>query len=141
MRKKYIDNLRSITVLLVVLYHLIYMFNDIAPEGVIGSAQILNMPMIAVYRFGIYGFTFLLGYYVFANEEVTDVLKKYCMVLIGAAIVLGIVFTVVNYGSNYAVEPCVNSPLAVVYGWILYEIIVRIPVVRWCVLGIKKEKK
>lgn len=176
-----------------------------------GSAQILNTPVVAVYRFGIYGFTFLLGYYVFANEEVTDVLKKYSIALLFVAAVLGVIYTVSNYGSNYAVEPCVNSPLAIAYGWImclavlgcmkrwgdrtgtvsvflaktsfglyilhyltlsasayvltkytqipaifvylltavcaffgawiLYELIVRIPVLRWCVLGVKKEKK
>ena len=26
-------------------------------------------------------------------------------------------------------------------GYLLYEIISRIPLIRWCVLGIKKEKK
>ena len=26
-------------------------------------------------------------------------------------------------------------------GWLLYEIVSRIPLLRWCVLGIKKEKK
>ena len=36
MRKLYIDNIRWITVALVVLYHVIYMFNGITTEGVIG---------------------------------------------------------------------------------------------------------
>ena len=37
MRKLYIDNIRWITVVLVVLYHVIYMFNGIETFGVIGS--------------------------------------------------------------------------------------------------------
>ena len=37
MRKPYIDNIRSLTILLVVLYHVIYMFNHVATDGVIGS--------------------------------------------------------------------------------------------------------
>lgn len=36
MRKLYIDNIRWITVVLVVLYHVIYMFNGIEIFGVIG---------------------------------------------------------------------------------------------------------
>lgn len=36
MRKYYVDNIRWITVLLVVLYHVIYMYNGVATAGVIG---------------------------------------------------------------------------------------------------------
>ena len=36
MRKYYIDNVRWATVVLVVIYHVIYMFNSITTEGVIG---------------------------------------------------------------------------------------------------------
>lgn len=176
-----------------------------------GSAQLLNTPVVAVYRFGIYGFTFLLGYYVFSHEAVTDQLRKYAVPLLIAAVGLGIAYTVHDFGQNYAVAPSVNSPLAVAYGWVmclavigcmkrwgdrsgnitvflakksfglyifhyltlsacayyltskaslpagavyaltvtaaflgayvLYELIARIPVLRWCILGIKKEKK
>ena len=175
------------------------------------SAQILNTPVIAVYRFGIYGISFLLGYYVFSHGAVTDQLKKYGVLLLLCACILGAVYVWRDYGQNYAAAPNVNSPLAVAYGWmmclavlgcmkkwgdrssrasrfiaeksfglyvfhylalsacayclttytdmpgvviylltavsafagafILYEIISRIPVLRWCVLGIRKEKK
>ncbi len=84
-----------------------------------GFAQILNMPVICVYRFGIYGISFVLGYYVFSHEKVTDVLKKYCVPLMISAFVLGIVYVYKNYGTNYAVVPYVNSPLAIFYGWIM----------------------
>lgn len=174
-------------------------------------AQVLNTPVIAVYRFGIYSIAFLLGYYVFSHETVTDTLKKYCVPLLISACILGIIYVWKDYGKNYAVTPYVNSPLAIAYGWmmclavigcmkkwdnqsgavsrfcaeksfglyvfhyltlsacayylttytklsgaviylltalsaffgafILYEIISRIPILRWCVLGIKKEKK
>lgn len=176
-----------------------------------GAAQILNTPVIAVYRFGIYGFAFFAGYFIFAAEEVTDTLKKYALWLVGAACILGILYAWHDYGNNYAVEPSVNSPLAVAYGWMtclamlgamkrfgnngsrfltfmtkksfglyvfhylalsacayyltqytrlpggviyiltalaaflgglaLYEIISRIPVLRFCILGMKGEKK
>ena len=74
-----------------------------------GAAQILNTPVIAVYRFGIYGFAFFAGYFIFAAEEVTDTLKKYALWLVGAACILGILYAWHDYGNNYAVEPSVNS--------------------------------
>ena len=176
-----------------------------------GSAQILNMPVICVYRFGIYGFCFLLGYYVFSHDEVISRLEKYCIPLLVVAVILGGCYTYFFFGVNYTKSQGLNSPLAIAYGWmaclavigcakrfadktnrfaqfmtkksfglyvfhylalsatayfltkytqinavviyiltaiaafgggfLLYEIISRIPILRWCVLGIRKEKK
>ena len=175
------------------------------------SGLILNTPVIVVYRFGIYGFVFFLGYFVFAHDGVVDRLSKYAIPLIGAMTILGVIYIVLHYGDNYAVAPTVSSIPAVAYGWaaclailgsmkrwgdsmpklagamskrsfgfyvfhylplsaaayllhkytdlsampsylltalaalagsfVLYEAISRIPVIRWCVLGIKKERK
>ena len=44
MRKLYIDNIRWITVVLVVLYHVIYMFNGIETFGVIGPFSDVRYP-------------------------------------------------------------------------------------------------
>lgn len=179
--------------------------------GVYGSAQILNTPVVTVYRFGIYGFCFFAGYYLFSHDEVISRLCKWWYAFDIAAILLGISYTVVYFGENYAIEPVINNIHACAYCWfailaiittmkkygdrangftkwmsdkswgiyvfhylpiamvsyylkkyvpampagmvyltvgisalagalILNEIISRIPVVRWCVLGIKKEK-
>ena len=175
------------------------------------SGLALNTPIIVVYRFGIYGFTFFLGYFVFAHDEVIDRLSKHSAILIAAALILGGVYVVFYFGENYAVMPTVNCIPAVAYAWaaclailasmkkwgnvmnqfagyiskrsfglyvfhylplsatayflhkytdlsalpsylmaaiaaflgslILYEAISRIPILRWCVLGMKKEKK
>lgn len=175
------------------------------------AAQVGNTPIIAVYRFGIYSVSFLLGYFVFAHEEVIEKLSAYWYVLVAVATALGFAYVVFYFGENYAVEPVVNSPFSIAYGWmailaifavmkkwgyyttpaldwlraksfglyvfhylplavvayymkknmqlsalpsyliatmasfvggiLLYEVIVRIPILRWCVLGIKKEKK
>ena len=175
------------------------------------AAQILNTPIIAVYRFGIYGLSFLLGYFVFAHETVIEKLSRYWHILSVAAVVLGCGYVYYYFGENYAVEPVVNSPFSIAYGWmailaifavmkkwgdhtsafsawmtrksfglyvfhylplaavaywmnrytqmsalpsyliaavasfagglLLYEIISRIPLLRWCVLGIKKKEK
>lgn len=175
------------------------------------AAQVLNTPIISVYRFGIYAFSFLLGYFVFAHENVIERLSRYWHVLVIVAIGLACAYVYFYFGDNYAVEPVVNSPFSVAYGWVmilaifsvmkkwgdvatpftkwmskksfglyvfhylslaavaywirkytqltalpsyvitgiaafvggylLYEIISRIPLVRWCVLGIKKKEK
>lgn len=175
------------------------------------SGLILNTPIIVVYRFGIYGFTFLLGYFVLAHDEVIDRLSKYSLSLLATAVILGVMYVVLHYGDNFAVMPTVNCIPAVAYAWmtclailasmkkwgnampkfagamskrsfglyvfhylplsatayifhkytsisafsayiltalaaflgsfILYEVISRIPFLRWCVLGMKKEKK
>ncbi|MBR1930026.1 MAG: acyltransferase [Lachnospiraceae bacterium] len=172
------------------------------------SGLILNTPVIAVYRFGIYGVTFFLGYFVFAHDEVVERMGSYAYLLMGVAVILGIVYVALHFGDNYAVMPTVNCIPAVAYawiacltilssmkrwanvtsklasfmsqrsfglyvfhylplsaaayvlhtytslsaipsyfltglaaflgGWLLYEIISRIPILRWCVLGMKK---
>lgn len=172
--------------------------------------QIMNMPIVSVYRFGIYTFAFLLGYFVFAHEEVIERISKWKYIFIFGAVVLGVAYIVTYFGENYAVMPVVGSPLATGYAWIailaifgsakawgdkanaftvfmsrrswgiyvfhylalsimayglqkytnlpqlpcylltvaagffggllLYEVVSRIPFLRWCVLGMKKEK-
>ena len=177
-----------------------------------GFAQILNTPVVTVYRFGIYGFCFFAGYFLFSHDEVIQRLEKWWYLWDVTAIGLGIAYTVIYFGENYATEPVINNvlacsycwfailailttmkkygnkvnsftawmskkswglyvfhylplamvsyylhiyapgmPPAIVYilvgisaflgGYLLYEIISRIPLIRWCVLGIKKEKK
>ena len=174
------------------------------------SGLILNTPVICVYRFGIYGFTFFLGYFLFAHDEVINRLSRYAPPLLAAAAVLGAVYLLLHFGDNYAVMPVVNCVPAAAYAWaacltalggmkrwgdtrtkfsafmskrsfglyvlhylplsasayalrqytalsalpcylitafaafvgslILYEIILRTPFLRWCVLGLRKEK-
>lgn len=174
------------------------------------SGLVLNTPVIVVYRFGIYGFTFFLGYFLFAHEEVIERLSRYSLPLLAAAAVLGCVYLLLHFGDNYAVVPVVNCVPAVAYAWaaclavlgcmkrwgdkatrfsafmskrsfglyvlhylplsatayalhqyaplpalpsylavafaafagslILYEAVSRAPFLRWCVLGLRKEK-
>lgn len=174
------------------------------------SAQILNMPYVVVYRFGIYGVGFLLGYFVFSHDEVIERLQKFWLPLLIVAMVLAIIFTYMYWGKNYANHEvldtimcnvfawmavlaifafmskfggfsnaftkwmnskswglyifhylyitiaayylktyCPNMPVLIVYllttvaafggAYLTYEIISRIPIVRWCVLGLKKK--
>lgn len=174
-----------------------------------GAAQIGNVPVVVVYRFGIYGAGYLLGYLVFAHDEVMTRLEKAWLPLTAAALILGAAFTAVFWGQSYAGHEVLDTPLCNVFAWIavlavlafmkkwggfdnafarwmtrkswglylfhylplaacayyiyampipavlkylltaaaavvggvlLYDIISRIPVLRWCVCGISKKK-
>ena len=176
-----------------------------------GAAQIFNTPVILVYRMGIYTLSFFLGYFIFAQEQVLRRLSRYWHVLLGSAVIIGIVYAVHYFGENFAAPPILSNIFSITYAWImvlaifasmyrfgnwdnrftrymnsqsfgiyvfhylmlsmvayflgkprlvpgwlcyilsgaacifgsilLYEVISRIPVIRWCVLGMKKEKK
>lgn len=177
-----------------------------------GAAQILNTPMIVVYRFGIYGLAFLIGYFCLSHDEVVERLGKWWMTLMAAAVALCVAFVIVYWQQPYAEHVVLDTPLCNAFAWIaclailafmskwggfsnsfsqfmnrkswglyvfhylplaacawylhiyapqtpvpvvyllvtiaafggaflLNEMISRIPVIRWCVLGIKKEKK
>jgi len=82
-----------------------------------GAGQILNTPIIVVYRFGLYFFVFLLGYFIFSHDEVVDVLKKWFFVLAPVAVALCIAFCYVYFGDNYADNPVYKSPLFLLYGY------------------------
>ena len=175
------------------------------------AAQILNTPVITVYRMGVYGLSFFLGYFVFAHDRVVERLSRYWKLLAGLSLVLGIAYTFCYFGKPYYEDPILSSPFTIAYAWImvlailafmyrmgnwdnrftrfmnresfgiyvfhylglsiavyligypqalpawlsypiagvsslagsivLYELISRIPVIRWCVLGMRKEKK
>lgn len=82
------------------------------------SAQVLNTPVITVYRFGIYFTAYLLGYYVFAHEEMQDSLGQNAVVFSVTAVILGIVYTWYYFGTNYAEGACLKSVFTAVYLWI-----------------------
>lgn len=180
--------------------------------GLYGAAQILNTPIVTVYRFGIYGFCFFTGYFLFSHDVVVERLSHWWWIFLIVAVGSGIFYTVRFFGENYATEPVVNNLPACIYCWfsilailafmkkygdrenkitrwiagkswgiyvfhylplaciayylrkfaselpalvvyltvgagsfagalLLNEIISRIPVIRWCVLGLKKERK
>lgn len=178
---------------------------------VYGAAQVLNTPIVVVYRFGIYGLGFLLGYFIFSHEKVMEKLEEYWLLFSVLAIVFCVLFVVVNWGKSYPDHDVLDTLLCNMYAWfgtigvlafmkkwgdsqngfskwmckkswglyvfhylgiaisgwymkiyvpqmpivmvyllvllsavagalLLYEVISRIPVLRWCVLGIKQNK-
>ena len=80
-------------------------------------AQVLNTPLICVYRFGYYFFAFLLGYFVLSHDEVINVLKKWFYLFLPVAIALGIAFTIKYFGQVYADKPINRTVLFVTFGY------------------------
>lgn len=85
--------------------------------AVFGAAQILNTPVICVYRFGYYGIGFLLGYFVFSHDEVIEVLKRWFWLMLVLALGLGVAFCIIYFGNNYADAPVNKTILFTAYGW------------------------
>ena len=82
-----------------------------------GAAQVLNTPIIVVYRFGLYFFYFLLGYFVLSHDGAVQVLKRWFPLLLAVSLALGIAFCARTFGENYADVPVNRSPLFVFYGY------------------------
>ena len=57
---------------------------------VYGFSQVLNTPVVTVYRFGIYGFCFFTGYFIFSHDEVVERLSKWWGIFLIAAGATGI---------------------------------------------------
>lgn len=84
---------------------------------VFAFAQILNPPILSVYRFGIYPLVFFLGYFVFAHDEVIDRLAKFKIPLLVISAVLGITYLILHFGDDAMEMPVVASIPAVAYCW------------------------
>ena len=84
---------------------------------VFGSAQILNIQPITVFRVGLYMCAFLLGYFIFSHDEVMELLKKYFPYTAAVSAALCIAFCAVYFGQNYAEAPCNRSLLYTMYAY------------------------
>ena len=54
MRKKYLDNIRWITVILVVIYHVLYMYNAEGIPGTLGRITDLPVQYYDMYQYFVY---------------------------------------------------------------------------------------
>ncbi|MBS5520781.1 MAG: acyltransferase [Clostridiales bacterium] len=82
-----------------------------------GAAQILNMPVLTMYRFGIYLAAFLIGYYIFSHDEVQDAIEKIRIPMIVIAAAGAIAYTAYYYGQSFSDAKCLQSLAANLYLW------------------------
>lgn len=84
-----------------------------------GGAQILNMPVITTYRFGIYFVAFLLGYYVFSHDNIQEKLEKAWLPFAVIGVGMGVAYTVYYFGQNFTESHILRSLFTNVYAWMM----------------------
>ena len=72
-----------------------------------------------LYKPFFYFITFLMGYFVFSCDKVQDILSKYWILLVAAAVVSGAVLTATTFGQNNTVPQYMSTPLNCLYGWLM----------------------
>lgn len=82
------------------------------------SAKVLNAPVVVVYRFGIYGAGFFIGYFCLSHDEVMNRLEKCWPFLTAASVILAVLFTILNFGKPYAEHVVLDTPSCSAYAWI-----------------------
>lgn len=75
--------------------------------------------LINLYRPVAYFIPFLLGYFVFCNEEVLDRIKGMCIPMSVCATAAGIAFCIVNWGKNCTTPEILTSWLNCLYAWLM----------------------
>ena len=126
--RKSIQKESSVYVWLVVMFFLLW-----------GASKLLNTPVVEFYCFGIYTVAFLLGYYVFSQDIVIEVLKKWRFVSTLAAVVSGVYFIYRAYGIYYGHSSLLSTWYANLFTPLAAVLIEKIPVVRYLILGISIE--
>ena len=84
-----------------------------------GGAQILNMPVITVYRFGIYFVAFLIGYFVLAHDQVQEKIEKIHLPMLAVALPGAVGYVWYYFGTNYADAVCLKSFITNCYAWVV----------------------
>ena len=84
---------------------------------VYGAAQVLNTPIIVVYRFGIYGLGFLIGYFVLSHDEVMERIGKNWLILSILALAACIAFVILYIGQPYPDHEVLDTIMCNVFAW------------------------
>ncbi|MDR1766216.1 MAG: acyltransferase family protein [Lachnospiraceae bacterium] len=84
-----------------------------------GSSYVGNIPIVTVFRLGIYILVFLLGYCVFSHEGVLARLERAALPLAICAVCAGVGVTWVFYGRSFSDGAFLQSPLVNAYQWLM----------------------
>lgn len=82
------------------------------------SAQVLNTPVVITYRFGIYAYSYLIGYYVFSQENNIKYLVSNSFILLIIDVILGFFFTYKYFGEDFTANQVFTGPLSICYSWV-----------------------
>lgn len=82
-----------------------------------GGAQVGNLPVLTMYRFGIYFAAFLIGYFVFSHEEVQEKLEAFRWGFLTVALAFGAGYILKYWGGNFTQNAVLKSFLTNAYLW------------------------
>lgn len=83
------------------------------------SSFLFVVPVMSVYRLGIYILMMLLGYYVFSQERVIKMLSEISGYMLFFAAVLGVLYVIKYYGVNYTANSVLRNIFTNVYLWVM----------------------
>ena len=81
------------------------------------SAQILNMPIITVYRFGIYLVAFFIGYCAFSHDKVIEKIEKSRYISLTLSVIFGVLYFVLFRKMNYTEANVLKNIVTNLYAW------------------------
>ncbi len=82
-----------------------------------GAAQVGNLPVLTMYRFGIYFVSFLIGYYIFSHEAVQEKMETIRIPMAVLAVLGAACYAVCYGGSNFTDSDCLQSFVTNLYLW------------------------
>lgn len=82
-----------------------------------GSSLILNMPVITVYRFGIYFAVYLMGYTIFSNDKLMQKLEKTLPITGALTIIFCLAYMLLYNGKDYTTDEVLKSGVTNFYAW------------------------
>lgn len=81
------------------------------------SSLILNMPVITVFRVGIYLASYLIGYYILSDEKVEEKIEKTMIISLIISILSAILYMVKYNSSNYTSSICLQDVITNIYAY------------------------
>ncbi len=82
-----------------------------------GSAQILNMPVLTMYRFGIYFAAFLIGYFILSHEEVVKRAVKRRYLWLALTVIFGAWYAVKYVGHDFTSDAVLKNAVTNAYAY------------------------
>lgn len=86
---------------------------------IFGAAQILNMPVLTMYRFGIYFTAFLIGYYIFSHEKVQEIIESIRIPALGLSVIGAVLYALRYGGRDYTFPDYLQSVMTNLYLWVV----------------------
>ena len=80
-------------------------------------SKVGNLPLIEVYRNGIYICAFFMGYWIFSQERTEELLCKHSYLFIGLGLLFAGIYIMKNFGESYTQAKSLSSLLTNLFAW------------------------